>query len=98
MQVLGQEQLILCRRPYHFLYGGNPVFQLIYPASPERCHPQSDGFLFYFSRGGSHQDEFADLIVQGHDLVQSDAATVSRIVANRASRPAIAFKGPQFFF
>ena len=68
-----------------FLERSHPSRNFDQSAATQRNHAALDGLLFQFQGGGAHQDQFADLVVDLHDLVQSAAALVSRVIADSAA-------------
>src|SRR5262245_36234839 len=54
-------------------------------AAAESDHALLDGFLLEFQRGGADENEFAELIVDFHDFVQTGTAFVATFVANVAA-------------
>src|SRR5580698_6607114 len=66
----------------NFLERGHARRNLDQPAAPQRDHAALDGFLFQLHRRSADQNQFADLVVHFHDLIETATTFVSGVVAD----------------
>src|SRR6266566_9737797 len=70
--------------PKNFLERRKTRGGLSQATSAKREHPLIDCFLLEFQRRRPHQNQFAQLIIDFHDLVEADPALVSALIAGTA--------------
>jgi hypothetical protein len=72
----------------NLLERGNPVAGAVERHHAQRAHPLIDGELAHFARAGAGDDEFADLVGDGHRLDDGHTAGVAGIFATIAAASA----------
>src|SRR3954469_15462390 len=73
------------RDPCHLGYGRDSVLDLLEAVRAQWTHPLSDGDLADFLGRGALDREVANLVRNGHDLVQAGPALVARAAAAAAA-------------
>src|SRR6476646_6520440 len=67
--------------PNHFLDRGHSQRDLDQAAAAQREHAVIHGLLLQFESGRADQNQFAQFVIDLHDLVKTDASLVSGLVA-----------------
>src|SRR5574341_1530395 len=74
----------------YFVQRGHAVADFLKPAHPERLHSQADSGLLDVHDGCALEDQFLDLVLDRHDLIERHASLVPGFVADIASLAVVA--------
>src|SRR6266404_6095899 len=80
-----------------FFHRGLAQGHLDQAAAAESNHPLLDRLLLELQRRRADEDEFTELVIDLHDLVETGAALVAALVASRATLAVINLRGFYFF-
>ena len=77
--------LVRCGDASHFVESGHAQTDLADARHAQGAHTLTDGLLLQLDRGGALKHQLAQRLVEGHDLVDRDAALVAAAVAALAT-------------
>src|SRR5216684_8719888 len=80
-----------------FFHGGLSQRDFYQTAPPQGNHALLNGLLLQFQSRGADKNQFAQLIINFHDLVKTCAALVATLVTSRAALAVVDLGGLNFF-